>query len=140
MVLSIYAKKCNISYEELERDAFELMPILNDKANEPFTEVDVKSALKSYNDNYTTFPRKDIEKLTAVSMPANKRNGRKQYMHLKGARAIQEINNPEWRNTSGAPTKEELVRNWRNENPTGTKAQCNRDTGIDPKTIRKWWS
>lgn len=143
MVLAIYAKKCNITYEELERDAYKLMPILNDKANEPFTEVDVKSALKSYNDNYTTFPRKDIEKLTAVSIPANKRNYRKQKEHVKMMNLIRDnisYPNGEWRNTSGAPTKEELVRNWRNENPTGTKAQCNRDTGIDPKTIRKWWS
>ena len=35
--------------------------------------------------------------------------------------------------------KEELIKEWREKNPTGTKADCNRDTKIDPKTIRKWW-
>lgn len=143
MVLSIYAKKCNISYEELKADAYELMPILNEKAKEPFTEVDVKSALKSYDENYITFPRKDIEKITAISMPENKRNFRTQEMHLKGARAIQEINNPTWRSGNGRPLgsgiKKSEVQEWKQNNPIGTKAQCHRDTGLDPKTIRKWW-
>lgn len=139
MVLSIYAKKCNIAFDELERDAYELMPILNDKASEPFTEIDVRSALKSYSDNYITFPRKDIEKLTSVSMPANKRNGRTQHQHLQIARATRDIVNPDWRDGNGRPDKKSLVHEWRILNPLGTKAQCNRDTGLDPKTIRKWW-
>ena len=25
------------------------------------------------------------------------------------------------------------------EHPEGRKADCHRDTGLDPKTIRKWW-
>ena len=25
------------------------------------------------------------------------------------------------------------------DHPDATKAQCHRDTGIDPKTIRRWW-
>lgn len=31
------------------------------------------------------------------------------------------------------------VREWRENHPDGTKAACNRDTGLNPKTIRKWW-
>lgn len=139
MVLAIYAKKCNIPYEELEKDSYELMPILNEKHKEPFTEIDVQSALKSYEEDYRTFPRKDIEKLTAISMPANKRNYRTQDMHLKGARAIQEINNPNWRNENGAPTKETQIHLWRSKNPKGTKAECIRDTGISKMTVYKWW-
>lgn len=72
MVLAIYAKKCNIPYEELEKEYYELMPILNEKHKEPFTEIDVKSALKAYQENYRKFPRKDIEKLTAIPIPENK--------------------------------------------------------------------
>ena len=119
------------------------MPILNEKHEEPFTKIDVESALKSYKENYRMFPRADIEKLTAISIPANKRNYRSQEMHLKGARAIQEINNPDWRQGNGRPlgsgTKETQIINWRYNNANGTKSQCHRDTKIDPKTIRKWW-
>lgn len=28
---------------------------------------------------------------------------------------------------------------WREQHPEGRKADCHRDTGLDPKTIRKWW-
>ena len=28
---------------------------------------------------------------------------------------------------------------WRQQHPDGRKADCHRDTGLDPKTIRKWW-
>lgn len=147
MVLSIYAKKCNVSYEELESDAYKLMPILNEKASEPFDEVDVKSALRSFNDNYATFPRKDIERLTAVAMPANKRNYQKQVDHLEEARAVRDIRMTRqgrvWYNEKGRPinsgTLQNKVKEWRILNSTGTKAECNRETGIDPKTIRKWW-
>lgn len=140
MVLSIYARKCNISYEELEKDAYELMPILNEKHKEPFTEIDVKSALKSYDENYRMFPRKDIEKLTAISMPANKRNYRKQETHLKLARGQLAILRELKEVQEGRPTKDIEIFNWKLKNPKGTKAQCNRETGIDPKTIRKWWN
>ena len=74
------------------------------------------SALNAYDENYKNFPRADLEKLTAIAMPGNKRNYRTQEMHLKGTRAIQEINNPNWRNENGTPTKEELVHFWRYKN------------------------
>ena len=43
-------------------------------------------------------------------------------------------------NTYGAPTKQEQVKQWRNDNPNGTKAQCIRDTGISKPTVYKWWN
>lgn len=138
MVLSIYARKCNISFEELERDAYELMPIMNEKHQEPFTEIDIKSALKSYNENYRMFPREDIEKITAISMPANKRNYRTQDMHLKGARAIQEINNPEWRNTKGRPTKENKVLDYIKKYPEKNPTQIARELGVSRPTVYKY--
>ena len=33
----------------------------------------------------------------------------------------------------------EIIKKWREKNPTGKKIECHRDTKIDPKTIRKWW-
>ncbi|MDE8272641.1 hypothetical protein PT189_08745, partial [Erysipelothrix rhusiopathiae] len=140
MALAIYAIKCDIPFSELEQDSYDLIPRMNEaNPQEPFTHEDVLSALNAYDENYKNFPRTDLEKLTAIAMPKNKRNYRTQEMHLKGARAIQEINNPNWRNENGAPTKEKQIYIWRSQNPKATKAQCSRDTGIDPKTIRKWW-
>ena len=34
---------------------------------------------------------------------------------------------------------EKIVHVWRQKHPDGRKADCHRDTGLDPKTIRKWW-
>ena len=118
------------------------MPILNDRDEEPFTEQDIKSALKSYKENYKTFPRKDIEKITAIAMPENKRNYRTQEMHLKGARAIQEINNPDWRNEKGRPkgsgTKEKKVKDFIKKNPDKTPTQIARELGVSRPTVYKY--
>ena len=71
----------------------------------------------------------------------------KQIEHLKKARAIRDERMAElgksWGNLDGRPkgsgTLETKIRQWRADNPEGSKAQANRDLGIDPKTIRKWW-
>ena len=39
----------------------------------------------------------------------------------------------------GSGTAQEKVYQWRQKHPGGRKADCQRDTGLDPKTIRKWW-
>ena len=55
-------------------------------------------------------------------------------------RAVQEVDYPggTWRR-KGAEEKKAQVYAWRQEHPEGRKADCHRDTGLDPKTIRKWW-
>ena len=140
MALAIYAIKCDIPFSELEQDSYDLIPRMNEtNPQEPFTHEDVLSALNAYDENYKNFPRADLEKLTAIAMPENKRNYRTQEEHLARARAVQNVDYPkgEWRYVQ--PTKEQQVHSWRYGNPFGTKAECNRETGIDPKTIRKWW-
>ena len=85
-----------------------------------------------------TFPRDDIARLSGMTMPVNKRNWRKQKEHLRRARAVQDIDYPnhEW---AGRPSAQNQVWEWRQRHPGGRKADCHRDTGLDPKTIRKWW-
>ena len=39
----------------------------------------------------------------------------------------------------GSGEKKVIVHEWQDAHPDGTKAECNRDTKLDPKTIRKWW-
>ena len=104
-------------------------------------------ALEMFNEDYVTFPRDDIAKLSGLTMPVNKRNWRKQPVHLQGARAIQEINDKangtNWREGNGRPkgsgTAQARVYEWRQQHPEGRKADCHRETGLDPKTVRKWW-
>lgn len=144
MCLAIYAIKCDVPEEKLREDALELMPYLNSLNPEnPFTEEDIESALECYDSRYYKFPRDSIEHVSGITLPKNKRNGRKQEKHLMGARVIRDINCNNWREGNGRPkgsgTAENKVKKWRINHPNGTKAECNRDTKLDPKTIRKWW-
>ncbi|MFR3138427.1 MAG: hypothetical protein ACLTPC_00055 [Lacrimispora saccharolytica] len=81
MTLAIYAKKCDIDEDELRRDAFSLLKPYDDMSVEDinrFTKDDVVCALEMFNEDYVTFPRDDIAKLSGLTMPVNKRNWRKQ--------------------------------------------------------------
>lgn len=145
MALAIFAAKCGIyDVEKVRSDAIKLIPHLTaSKPDDPFTQTDVNSALECLDSRYIHFPRKDIEKITGITMPANKRNGRKQPVHLRGARALRdindEVNGTDWRYHGGAPTKQELVRQWRVKNPHGKKIECERELGISRPTVLKWW-
>ena len=142
MCLAIYARKCDVSEDELRSDALGLVPILDNNPEHPFTDDDVMKALEVYQESYCTFPRKDIEKISGITIPANKRNGRKRKDHIKIMNFVRDEinNNKDWRNREGRPSKEQLVTEWRASHPEGSKAMCHRDTGIDAKTIRKWWN
>lgn len=146
MTLAVYAKKCNIDRNELEKDAFELMPRLDKIGTEPFTEDDVIHALEAYNDSYMTYPIHTIISRTNLPIEKNKRNGRKQKQHIQIISAIRDIEYPngKWRNGNGRPlgsgTAENKIKEWRSLHPEGTKKQCKDDTGLSYPTIRKWWS
>lgn len=140
MTLCTFAKKCGVSREVLERDAYGLIPFLNSLGG-PFTEDDVLHALQAYDDSYITYPIKTIEERTDIKIPRNKRNGRKQAVHLERARAVQNIDYPdgEWREGNGRKPQRETVLEWRESHPDGTKSQCKAQTGLSYPTIRKWW-
>lgn len=144
MCLAIYAKKSGVEYKELENDAFNLvddMDMLTTDENNHFTRDDVLAALEMYNDNYFTFPIDSITELTAIPIEKNKRNGRKQSIHLKIARATLDIMNEEkGKALQGRSTKEIEVQQWRYEHPTGSKADCIRDTGLSRPTVKKYWN
>ena len=148
MCLAIFAIKCDISEEELKRDALELVPILDRLSNDKdpksrFTEDDVLSALHGYRENFKTWGRDKLALVSAIPMAPNKRNYRTRAEHLVLARGIKDIKKKMGEVVEGRPkgsgTKKEIIVQWKLEHPTGRKADCHRDTGIDPKTIRKWW-
>lgn len=140
MTLATYAKKCGVSREELERDAYGLIPLMNTKGDK-FTEDDVMHALEAFSDSYITYPIDTIVNRTGIPIEKNKRNGRKQEQHIKIMNAIRDIEHPngEWRNKEGRPDKKKIVEEWQKANPGGKKIDCERATGLSRHTVLKWW-
>lgn len=150
MVLAIYAKKCDIPLDELERDAFGLvdnMDMLTTDEQNHFTREDVAVALEMYNDSYMTFPIHSIVEITNIPIERNRRNYRTQKEHLEEARALRDIRmkrqGRKWDDNNGRPkgsgTKQKLVEDWQQAHPHGRKADCSRDLGISRPTIDKYW-
>ena len=140
MTLATYAKKCDIPFEELEKDAYGLIPFMNTKGDK-FTEDDVLHALEAYNDSYITYPINTIIARTDIPIEKNKRNGRKQAMHLKIARSTLEImNDDNGMALQGRKPKQAIVQEWKSSHVNGKKIDCERDTGLSRHTVLKWWN
>lgn len=153
MMLAIYARKCGqydekhnpnpVTREELEADCIGLldhMEGLTDKEDNHFGLDDIQDALEAYEDKWITYPRAAIEYRTGITIPANKRNGRKQETHLKIARNTLEILNEEsGKAKQGRKSKFDIVKQWREENPAGSKADCISETGVSQATVYRHW-
>ena len=150
MCLAIYARKCDVSEEELTNDALSLVPYLDSKKRDSldgFSEDDAMAALVAYADSYATFPRKDMESLSGVSMPPNKRNHRKQKVHLKIARsALQIMNDADGVVLQGRPRgttktntpKGDLIREYAAEHPDASHSAIAKALGVSRPTVIKW--
>lgn len=145
MILAIYAVKCNIPQEELEQDCFSLMGVFEgrtDNDTNHFTEKDVVSALQSFEDKgVVTYPLNSIVNRSGIHVERNKRNFRKQTVHLQVARAMRAVKAEIGENVSGGgrPEKSKIVKEWQRQHPDGKKIDCHRDTGLSRMTIDKWW-
>lgn len=148
MTLATYAKKCDISREELENDAYGLIPFLNTRGDK-FTEDDVMHALEAYSDSYITYPIDTIVSRTGIPIKKNKRNGRSQSLHLKLARSNRDIlceerGKSDWREGNGRPkgsgTAANKVYEWRQQHLNGKKIECERETKLSRPTVLKWWN
>ena len=148
MMLAVYARKAGIDLEELEKDAFifmEKFDKLPASKDNPFTEKDVIDALQAYDDRYMTYPINSISYLTDIHIEKNRRNYQKQEWHLEDIRAKKlrmKQRGQEFKNKEGRPkgtTKEYIVKEYRKNNPNARKCDCIRETGLDKKTVYKWW-
>ena len=144
MCLAIYAKKSGIDRETLEKEAFALVDFLDEKsesAENRFTRQDVLAALEMYNDSYIRFPIKSITELSSIEIEKNKRNFRTQQEHLEIARSIKQISIKYGNEAAkgGRKPKQKEVKEWREKNPLGTKAECIRQTGLSKPTVYKYW-
>lgn len=144
MCLAIYAQKCGISREELERDAFSLIGLLDSQSpadgSNNFDEADVIKALDAFDPSYITFPRDTISLLSGIEIKANKRNYRKRSAHVAIMNAIRDIDYPngEWRNLSGPPTKRDLIKNCAADHPDWSHSRIAKELGVSRTTVIKW--
>ena len=157
MCLAIYGAKVEKDYDDVLQDALELVPVLNAiQPADPFTDADCLAALECYDDRYRTFPIRDIEKIAGISIPRNKRNGRRQGEHLqadywkneKGRREVnpckqnRELALQDMRENGeikGRPTAEQKVAAYRAEHPEASVSAVARALGLSRTTVYKWW-
>ena len=145
MTLAVFAAKCGITdHEQVKADAMALLPALNRFPGcAPFTERDIDSALECLDERYVTFPRKDLERLTAVPMPPNKRNYRKRALHLRMARSNLEILSEDAGHAlqgrpKGGGVKRDLIRSYAREHPDANHSEIARALGVSRPTVIKW--
>lgn len=139
--LVVYGAKCGVPFDEVEKDAFELKDFLNNLApDNPFTDEDILSALKAYDEEHKSFTRDEISKVTAIPIKANKRNGRKQSEHVKLMNFVRdELNgNKDWRNKDGRPSYREAVFKFLDFNPNATDKEFCELTGMSRAVFYKY--
>ncbi|HRL08698.1 MAG TPA: hypothetical protein PLZ88_04495 [Aliarcobacter sp.] len=147
MCMVIYAYKCNISIEEVKEDMNEKFEELKDiEHSNPLTKEDLYTALEVYHREYYNFTIDDIEKLTDIRIERNKRNYQSQKNHLEVARAIRDVKmkqqNKVWWNEKGRPKgsgiKENLVKEYLEENPDDNPTEIARNLGVSRTTVYKY--
>ena len=115
------------------------------KHRNAFTEADIRSALETYDRAYYCFTIDDIEKLSGVRINRNKRNGRKQSMHIKVMNAIRDALHPKksWINRDGRPKgsgiKAKQVYEYRQQHPEDSVTAVAKALKMSRTTVYKWW-
>jgi hypothetical protein len=146
LTLVVYAVKCGVPRDEVLKDALSLVPIFDRKTetvDNPFTEDDVNDAMRAYDEEYNKWPLRVIETTTGIKVERNRRNGRKQDVHLRRIRILQEADYPDgsWRKGNGRKSQDKLVKEWREKNPgCNNKSLCARELGLSRPTVHRWWN
>ena len=144
LALVAYAVKCNVPLEDLERDAYALVPVLDKLSDEPgnrFTDYDVACALSAYGSNDLRFWKNEYMcRRAKIALHENKHNGRTQAQHVKVMNAVRDALDPEgcWRNRDGAPTKRDEIRAYAAEHPDASHAAIAKALGVSRTTVIKW--
>lgn len=161
--LAQYGAKCGIPYEQVAADCVEIGELFKSvNPDKPFMDWEIqKAALTYFQPNAAESKIDFITRRAQVTIHKNKRNFNKQYDHLQAPVLVNKATGRPMGNTcktnreltlqymrdnglimgrpKGSGTKRTQVEEWQLANPGCTKADCARETGIDPKTIRKWW-
>lgn len=149
MCTAIYACKCDVPKAKLRADMDEVFHELQQiKHENELTRADMDSALEAFAKEYYCFTINDVEKLTDIRIDRNKRNGRRQSLHLRIARANRDIlceerGKKDWREGAGRPkgsgTAQARVAEYRAEHPAASVSEVARALQISRPTVYKWW-
>ncbi len=138
------AVQCTIDPHEVEKDCREIAEYferLTIEKDNHFTEYDILCALKTYHTATEQAYRRRIEfisKKTGIPLVENKRNHRRQEMHLKIARSTRDILHENWREGNGRPSKEQLIKDYIQENPSATVTQIAKALNVSRTTVYKY--
>lgn len=149
MGLAIVAYKAQIPEEQFAEDLDRLSVLWQTQdweGGDRFNPHNVKAIMNFYRNGakYENISSETLEEWFGWKF-RRKTKGRReplpQYEHLEYARfrKMQKKRKGELKNSEGRPSAQSIVVEWRATNPGKRKADCNRETGLDPKTIRKWW-
>ena len=131
MCLAIYAYKCGVPKKQLRQDMKKaFMELQKVKHENVLTADDIRSALEAYDKEYYNFTISDIEALTNVRIDRNKRNGRKQELHLRLARGQLAILKDAGERSQGRPAAQEQVHSWRQQHRMGRRVSVKRNGAI----------
>lgn len=167
-VLFADACQCGIPYKDVQAYAISLLDVFNagiEDEKDLFTLEDIEHAASKYDSRYIHFMKlSNIEKMTGIDFPRNKRNGNKQPVHCAMMRATKDIKvnmgltkdtrfGAEDGNISGrkvgskdskprnrtADSKEQVIRDYLQEHPDAKKVEVIRETGLSKPTVYKWY-
>jgi len=149
--LVAFAKKCGISYDELESDAYSLLDMFDSLSvsdDNRFTAVDIEAALKLYKlsgkQSAARFKKTYIGAKTHFHFKETKRNGRTREENLIIARTARDVNDRkygrEWDQYNGRKNAERRVQMWCWDHPYScSKTDCAKELNLDTHTVAKWW-
>ena len=149
MALAIYAVKCGITdRDRVKADMESLVPFLDSIDPEhPFgNDHEVENALECLDLRYKKFPIKDLERISGMAIPKNKRNYRKQPQHmeyLNGLRKMRRdvLGENEYENSGrpkGSGEKRDLIRAYAREHPDASHSEVAKALGVSRTTVIKW--
>ena len=160
--LAQYGAKCDIPFEIVKQDCIDIGETFKLVGNVPLEDWEIAKAYASYYD-YRAFESTIdfINSKAHLNIEKNKRNGQKQQDHLQAdvlynkttgrptsnvCKANRELTLRYMRENgqiTGRPpesgSKKEIVVDWQQTHPDGTKMECHRETGLSRTTIDKWW-
>ncbi len=150
--LTVVAYKCGYPKEQLENDLQELVAHFNE-TGKLMRSSEAKKALRMYNPKALQTRATTLEmwfgweflrlrdKIKSKKLQQGKVSLKTKAEVWDRAQKIRDIDYPDgsWRNASGAPSKEEVVRVWQAAHPEGKPRECIQDTGLSKNTVYKWW-
>lgn len=150
--LAVTAVKCGISKEEFEKDCWDMGHFFEAtvERTKPFTDADIASAIKCYDDAYRGVTLSCLNYKTDIFREPNKRNGNSRDVHCEMMRAIKGVKikagmvkdtrfGAKDGNKSGRSSAEQTVRDYLTEHPNAKKSEVIKETGLSKPTVYKWY-